>query len=76
MGWILFIGLVAFIAGFISGARYYAKRVVKTPEVIRGVVDGFIEGKPPQGEFIQVNKVKDYLQDTKGNISIGDILEE
>lgn len=76
LGWCLFVGLVAFGAGFLRGARYYAKRVVKTPEVIRGVVDEVIEGKPPPGAFIEVNKVYDYLKETKETIRLGDILEE
>ena len=76
LGWCLFTGLVAFGAGFLKGARFYAKRVVKTPEVIMGVVDEVIAGKPTPGGFIEVNKLQDYLQDTKETIRLGDILEE
>lgn len=75
LGWCLFVGTIAFGAGFIGGARYYAKRVVKTPEVIRGVVDEVIQDHTP-GAFIEVNRIQDYLKETKETIRLGDILEE
>lgn len=67
------------LGGFIGGLFFYAKKVHKritNEEISRETVNALIKGEAPQGDFIRVSKVEEYLKTHDGEIRLGDILED
>lgn len=71
-----FIGLVG---GFIGGLFYYAKKVHKritTEEVTRETINSLISGEEPKGDIVTINPIETIIREAKGDINLGDIIEE
>ena len=74
------LGLVlGLVGGFISGLFFYARKIHKRlndEEVTRETINSIIEQKAPQGDFIRINKVEQYIQSHDGEIKLGDVLDD
>lgn len=72
--------VIGIVGGFIGGLFYYAKKVHKNitkEEITRESINALITGEVPQGDFIRLNPVTEYLKKHEGEeIALGDVLEE
>ena len=74
------LGLVlGLVGGFFGGLFFYARKIHKklnNEEVTRETINALITEKPPQGDFIRLNKVDEYIKTHEGDIALGDVIEE
>lgn len=80
--------MISFLLGLTWGAimGMVAKSLLKPVQIPKDKIDELVEEfrtefrellKPKQhGEFIEVNKVEQYLKENPGEISIGDIIDD
>jgi len=70
--------IVSGLVWFFLIRKFLARLQTKLPEtdVRRETVSALINGEEPKGEFIKVNKVEEYINNTEGEIKLGDVLED
>lgn len=68
--------ILGLVLGFIGGV--VTKFLLKRPHTPNDLFDEMLADFRPQkkGEFIEVNKVTEYLKDNPGEIALGDIIED